>query len=389
MAMLYYILSFLHSSMDNPLTKLFSFGSLFGKTDDSVVGLDVGSSSVKVVQLRRNKGKMVLETYGELSTGPYGGASVGQAVNLSSEKTIELTKDLFREATITSKTGGLSIPLRSSLLVAIEIPEAAAGNLEQVIPIEARKYVPVPISEVALDWWVIPKSTTENLDAADKARKGGGPAMTNVLVVAIHKDTIKQYQDMSTALALNTKFLEIETFSAMRSSLQNDLGATVVVDLGAATTKVVIIDYGVVRLSHTINKGAQDVTHAIARSLNISFIKAEEIKRRIGLVEKVGGGSLVETLSPIVEYIFSEVTRVMVNYQKKYNRSVDKVILIGGGASLKGIKEIATQHVPAPVVFGNPFDRVEAPAFLGPVLAEVGPSFAVAIGVAMRALQES
>jgi type IV pilus assembly protein PilM len=273
--------------------------------------------------------------------------------------------------------------------VAIEIPEIAGNNLDSVIPIEARKYVPVPITEVALDWWVIPKTTSESMDDAKEAKTGGAPAMTNVLVVAIHKDVIKQYEDISKNLALQTKFLEIETFSAMRSSLQHDLGATVVVDLGAATTKMVIVDYGVVRLSHTINKGSQDVTHAIARSLNIPFIKAEEIKRKIGLVEKVGGGSLVATLSPIVEYIFSEVTRVMVNYQKKYNRSVDKVILIGGGASLKGVKEIAQQHVYAPIVFGDPFERVEAPAFLAPVLSEVGPSFAVAIGVALRAIQES
>jgi type IV pilus assembly protein PilM len=375
--------------MDNPLSKLFTLGSLFSKGDTSVVGLDIGSSSIKVVQLRKDKGQMILETYGELSAGPYGGASVGQAVNLSPAKTAELIKDLFRESAITTKVGGLSIPLKSSLLVAIEVPESVNNNLDQIIPIEARKYVPVPISEVALDWWVIPKSTTENLDDADRERKGGALAMTNVLVVAVHKDTIKQFQDISTAVGVETKFLEIETFSAMRSSLQNDLGATVIVDLGAASTKVVIIDYGVVRLSHTISKGSQDVTHAIARSLNIPFIKAEEIKRRIGLVEKVDGGSLTATLSPIVEYIFSEVTRVMVNYQKKYNRSVDKVILIGGGASLKGIKEIASQHVYAPIVFGNPFERVQAPAFLSPVLSEVGPSFAVAIGVAMRALQES
>ncbi|MCE9628928.1 MAG: type IV pilus assembly protein PilM [Candidatus Vogelbacteria bacterium] len=375
--------------MDNPLSKLFTLGSLFSKGDTSVVGLDIGSSSIKVVQLRKDKGQMILETYGELSAGPYGGASVGQAVNLSPAKTAELIKDLFRESAITTKVGGLSIPLKSSLLVAIEVPESVNNNLDQIIPIEARKYVPVPISEVALDWWVIPKSTTENLDDVDRERKGGALAMTNVLVVAVHKDTIKQFQDISTAVGVETKFLEIETFSAMRSSLQNDLGATVIVDLGAASTKVVIIDYGVVRLSHTISKGSQDVTHAIARSLNIPFIKAEEIKRRIGLVEKVDGGSLTATLSPIVEYIFSEVTRVMVNYQKKYNRSVDKVILIGGGASLKGIKEIASQHVYAPIVFGNPFERVQAPAFLSPVLSEVGPSFAVAIGVAMRALQES
>jgi type IV pilus assembly protein PilM len=380
---------FLLFSMDNPFSKLFSAGSFFSKSNVSAIGLDIGSSSVKVVQLRKDRGQVVLETYGELATGPYGGASVGQSVNLSPEQVITLVKDLFNEATITTKVSGLSIPLRSSLLTSIEIPDLAKDNLDQVVPIEARKYIPVPISEVALDWWVIPKNTLESMDDGQSEVKAKGPATTGVLVVAIHKDTINQFQVISSGVGLDAKFLEIETFSAMRSSLQNDLGATVVVDLGASTTKVAVIDYGVARLSHTINKGAQDITHAIARSLNIPFGKAEEIKRKIGLVEKVGGGSLLATLSPTVEFIFSEVNQVMINYQKKHNRSVDKVILIGGGATLKGIKEVATHHVSAPIVFGNPFERVATPAFLGPVLTEIGPSFAVSIGLALRVLQES
>jgi len=376
--------------MDNPFSKLFSAGSFFSKSNVSVIGLDIGSSSVKVVQLRKDRGQVILETYGELATGPYGSASVGQSVNLTSEQIVTLVKDLFKEATVTTKVAGISIPLRSSLLTSIEIPDIAKDNLDQVVPIEARKYVPVPISEVALDWWVIPKSATDSMDDGQTEKKEKkGPSMTEVLVVAIHKDTIKQFQTISAGVGLDAKFLEIETFSAMRSALQNDLGATVVVDLGASTTKIAIIDYGVARLSHTINKGAQDITHAISRSLNIPFGKAEEIKRKIGLVEKVNGGSLLATLSPTVEYIFSEVNQVMINYQKKHNRSVDKVILIGGGATLKGIKEVATAHVSAPIVFGNPFERVVTPTFLSPVLAEIGPSFAVSIGLALRVLQES
>ena len=89
--------------MDNPFSKLFSAGSFFSKSNVSAIGLDIGSSSVKVVQLRKDRGQVVLETYGELSTGPYGGASVGQSVNLTPEQVITLVKDLFNEATITAR----------------------------------------------------------------------------------------------------------------------------------------------------------------------------------------------------------------------------------------------------------------------------------------------
>ncbi len=373
--------------------------SLFGlfKKQDSVIGLDIGSSSVKVIQLRKEKGRVILETYGELSTGPYAEKAVGQAVTLGPDKLAQLIKDLFKEANITTKVGAISIPLRSSLLVTIDVPELPEDKLAQMVPLEARKYIPVPISEVVLDWSVIPDMRGEILGSeepnAPSPVKTEGQQMPKmkeieVLIVAIHKDTIKQYEEIARQTNLEAKFLEIETFSAMRASLYGNRGATVIVDLGAATTKVVILDQGTVRLSHTINKGAQDVTLAIARSLNVSFAKAEEIKRKVGLVEKVGDKDMGETLSPIVEYIFNEVNQVMVEYQKKRNRSIEKVYLIGGGALLAGLTEVAKTSVYAPVVMGTPFDRVEAPAFLENILQAVGPEFAVSIGLALRGLEE-
>ncbi|MFA5023136.1 MAG: pilus assembly protein PilM, partial [Candidatus Paceibacterota bacterium] len=124
-------------------------GSL-SKRPQSVVAIDLGISSVKLVQLRKEKGKAVLETYGELACGPYNDLAVGQATNLSVEKTVELLKDLFKEANVTTPVAIFSIPLRNSLIVSVEVPEQAQSNLAEVIPIEARKYVPVPISEVML-----------------------------------------------------------------------------------------------------------------------------------------------------------------------------------------------------------------------------------------------
>ncbi|OHA58193.1 MAG: hypothetical protein A2571_02945 [Candidatus Vogelbacteria bacterium RIFOXYD1_FULL_44_32] len=374
--------------------------SLFGlfKKQNSIIGLDIGSSSVKVIQLRKEKGRVILETYGELSTGPYASKAVGQAVTLAPDQLALLIKDLFKEANITTKVGAMAIPLRSSLLVTIDVPDLPEAKLAQMVPLEARKYIPVPISEVILDWSVIPDMREELIGAeepnaptvTDKAESEKMPKMkeVEVLIVAIHKDTIKQYEEIARLTNLEAKFLEIETFSAMRASLYGSRGAMVIVDLGAATTKVVIIDQGTVRLSHTINKGAQDVTLAIARSLNVSFAKAEEIKRKVGLVEKVGDKDLGETLSPIVEYIFNEVSQVMVEYQKKHNRSVEKVFLIGGGALLPGLFDLAKSNVYAPVVFATPFDRVDAPAFLENILQAVGPEFAVSIGLALRALEE-
>ena len=187
---------------------------------------------------------------------------------------------------------------------------------------------------------------------------------------------------------LQVDAFEIETFSSIRSVMPNDLTATAILDIGAGTSKIAIIDYGIVRSSHTIPKGSQDNTIAISKSLSVPFAKAEEIKRRLGLVGTLEQGDLVEMVSPTVEYIFAEANKAMLQYQREHKRAISKLVLIGGGALLKGIIETARSVVGIPVVQGTPFDKVEAPSFLNNILKEAGPEFAVAIGLALRKLED-
>lgn len=357
--------------------------SLFHK-ESSVVGVDVGLSSVKMVQLRKEQGRGILETYGELSLGPYLGLAVGQAGTATPDQVVQVIKDLSKEANITAKTAAFSIPLRSSLLSVIEIPAVNRLKLDEVIPIEARKYIPVPVAEVVLDWWVVPSRLPDEDPSPD-----GKPSKKTieVLVAAVHKDVMKQFESISAGAGFSGTSFEIETFSTIRSSVRGDLSASAVLDFGAASTKLTIIDFGVIKRSHTISKGAQDISGAISRSMNVDFAKAEEIKRKVGLVEKVGEDTVLPIVSPIVEYIFSEVNKAMVNYGQSHARSVDRLILIGGGALLQGLMPIAKEKTGVEVIMGSPFDRVEAPAFLSPVLTAVGPSFAVSTGLALRGLQ--
>ena len=375
--------------MTNSFTKFFDFKNLglFQAENKSVVGIDIGSSSIKVVQVRKDKGHAVLETYGEIALGPYAKQEIGQATNLPSAKISEAITDVFRESNVTTKRAALSIPLRSSFLTLIDIPANQESVINQMIPIEARKYVPVPISEVALDWWVVPKPETEGpIDATTPAT---APSTTvEVLLVAIHNTIINQYKEIVVKNELQTGGFEIEMFSAVRAVLGHDLLPVLVLDLGAGSTKVSVVDFGVLKVSRTISKGSQDLTTALSKSMGITFAKAEEIKRRVGLIGKEGG-DVIAIMNPVLEVIFYEANQVLVNYQKRYKRSVAKVVLIGSGSLLQGLLEVAKKSFEIEVVYGNPFKKVEAPAFLEGVLQEAGPSFSVAIGLALRAIQES
>lgn len=360
--------------------KLSRLGFWDGETNQ-VAGVDIGSSSVKVVQLRKDKGRAILETYGEIASGPYRGLAVGQAAALSPEKLVDLIRDLFQEANVTAKNACLSVPLGSSLLKIIRIPKVEEALLSKVVPIEARKYVPVPVGEVALDWWILPRREPE-------AEGPAGEQTLEILLVAIHSRIINQYQELAQAAGLKLVSFELETFSAIRSVFGGEMAPTVILDLGAATTKMAIVDYGVIRLSHSITKGAQDVTLAISRSLGVDFAKAEEIKRKVGLVERLEDHDIAQTVNNIVEYIFLEVNKAITVYQEKNRRAVSKIILIGGGSLLKGLLPLAAKNFEVPVSLGKPFEKTETPAFLADILNEAGSGFAVATGLALRRLEE-
>lgn len=366
--------------------------NIFQKGEESIIGLDIGSSSIKVVQLRKRKGRAILETYGEIALGPYGGLSVGQVTNLTADKVAEAIKDLIREANVTSLIGGISIPFKSSLVTLMEMPLVDDKQLKEMIPLEARKYIPVPISEVTLDWWVIPREAAGDLDFVQTIDEDNNPTKalpkTQVLVVSIHNEVLNTYSSIVQLSGLQTGFFEIEMFSTTRSLLTGETSPVMVFDMGASSTKIYILERGVVRYSHIINKGSQDVTMSIMKGLGVTFDRAEHIKRNLGTGVVPDEKAVFEVISLTLDYIFSEANSVILGFQRKFNKPLGKVILIGGGCAMKGVFELARANFQTPVELGTPFAKVETPAFMEDVLKITGLEFAVAIGVALRKLQE-
>ena len=376
------------------------FSKFFNQDEVSALGIDIGSSAIKIVQLKKKNGQAVLETYGELALGPYAGLGVGQAVVLASDKLAQALTDLMKEkeVNITTKKCGISIPFASSLMSVIEMPDVSAKQLAVMVPLEARKYIPVPVSEVMLDWSVIPKSEMQEEDSSEYATtaerattdQGTGTRTAlpkvNVLIVAIHNETIVRYQDIVVKSALEAGFFEIEIFSTMRAVLDETLRPVMIMDMGAASTKLYVIERGVIRSSHTINRGSQDITLTISKSLGLSMERAEVMKRRIGAIGE--DKNLTGAIILVIDHIFAEVNNVLLSFEKKYNQTISKVILVGGGSALRGLAELAKNNFKTDVIIANPFNKVSAPAFLENILKETGPEFAVAIGLALRKLAE-
>lgn len=371
--------------MPNPFEKLLaSFASKKG--GNSVVGVDIGSAFIKVVELHKKNGKAVLDTYGEIALGPLASLEVGQATNLTTDKLVEATNDLFQEANVKSRNLVFSLPLTSTLVTVIEMPDVGEAKLKDMIPMEARKYIPTSVSEVSLSHWIIPKIARTYIDPDKADAEKGAPAKVDVLLAAVHNDVLAKYTEIAKKLGATATAFEIEIFSTIRSTMSRDATATMVVDIGAGNTKIAIVEEGVLRSSHLINVGSQDATLALSRAKGISLLKAEEIKREFGLLGDPTDPSIAEITRLAVERIFSEASRIMMNYQHEKRVSINRVILSGGGVLMKGVMDLAQKSFETTVENGDPFAKVESPAAITPLLKESGPEFAVAIGLALRNL---
>lgn len=369
-------MAFSLSGLSDMISKLAT--SFSGKDSESVLGVDIGTSSIKVVQAKLSKGVAVLETYGEVALGPYGGAEVGQAASPTPEKVGEALADVMRAANVTARAGGFSVPLSGSLVSVITLPTKDKSALPTMIPIEARKYIPVPVNEVSLDWFIIPEEEREFLGPQGaEARRNG----TDVLLVAIHNQVLERFEAIARASGARASFYEAEAFSMGRASYEHTTTPVMLIDMGASSTRAYVVEFGIIGVSHTVPRGGQDVTLAIAKSQSITFEEAENLKRSKGLGKDTAD-------SAVLEFIFSEARRIYLTYQRKEEKAISKVVLLGGGAELQGVSDVATRFFDAPVSIGTPFQKLAAPAFISDVLKSTGPSFASAVGLALRSLQK-
>ncbi|RJQ37526.1 type IV pilus assembly protein PilM [Candidatus Parcubacteria bacterium] len=348
--------------------------SLWGFGPASFVGIDVGSDSAKVVQLRKERARAVLETYGELRTGHYFAKDAPSAsagfLGASDESIANVLVDLVREAKVTTRRAVFSIPATASFLTVIPLPLLDESEIAAAVPFEAKKYIPMPTSDVALDWELVSRNEQER--------------RVEVLLAAVPAELIAKYQRVAELAKLRAEAMEIESFSLARSLLMGDRGVSAVINWGAIVTTLSIVDQGRIRANHNFGRGSFEITTALAQTLGVNLERAEAMKREVGLSEKPEERQITEIIGPIVDAALTDIERAMTAYNQRAERRIEKIILTGGGSNLAGVVPYIAKHFDLETAIGNPFVRTVYPAFLEPVLREIAPNFAIATGAALR-----
>lgn len=337
------------------------------------VGIDAGSSSVKVVEVEATEKALVLQTYGELQLGPYANAPLGGTAKLDQDTRIEAIVDVTREAGVGAKKGVMVIPLSVSFMTVVPLAVGEEEDLESKIAVEARKYIPLPLSDVALDW----------TELATPQEGAESTALTEVMIAAIEHTTIKDYNETLDAIGMTSQPSEIEAFSLVRALNRNDDTTLAVIDLGANTAKLYIAQEGVVARIHRSPVGGVAITQRIAELQDVSFEEAENMKRA-GNQDDATVRTIQNATAAVLEGPLQEFKRIIDQYEQRMGASIGRVALAGGVAASSSTLPLVQDMLSREVEIGNPFDKLAYPAFMEDTLKEIAPIFAVSVGAALR-----
>lgn len=344
------------------------------------LGIDIGTSVIRVVELSRWGNRIKLENYGEIES-----KSLYEMPFRTFEKTALLLSDqdisravrgILRKAKIKTKKAIFAIPDFSTFYTTFEMPQMTDEELAQAVKFEARQYIPLPLSEVVLDWSVV------NRKDLKKAKRKGN---FKVLLVAVPNEVIRQYQEIAKYSNLKLLAVEAEAFGLVRALVKEDKRIIALVDIGAQSTTASIIDDGVLKLSHSFDMSGNNLTHVLTGALSIDYKEAEELKSKYGI--NPSKENIRDVIIPLIDLILSEIKKISQSFYRSEGKAVQKVILSGGTAFLPGLKEYFSQQLKRDVDIADPFKEIFYPPILENILKEKGSSYAVAIGMALRGFE--
>jgi len=344
----------------------------------TILGVDIGTASIKAVEVGRAGEQYQLVNYGILSN--YGHFERANEVIQTStmqifdKEAVAILKLLLKKMGTRARRAVASLPIFSTFTTLIEMPEMNQEEMKQAIGFKAKQYIPLPLSEVTIDWLPMGARQDEN-----------GKTVRQILLVAVPTEKIKKYRQIFTEAGLVLAALEIESLSVARSVIRYDQTPTIILDIGSHSTALTVADGGFVKSSTQIDYAGNHLTRALAQGLNINMRRAEELKKQKGLLGTGGEFELSTIMFPFTDVILKEVMRAKERYgESPGGRKIERVILAGGGANLPGLVAYAERQLGMPVIAANPLLGFKYKDELAPAITELGATLTVAIGLAMR-----
>jgi type IV pilus assembly protein PilM len=374
---------------------------LFGQKKQSYLGVDIGSSGMKVVELLNEKGRARLFTYAFTERAPD-----KQSVSLIDypKEASDQLRAIAAKAKVSTMRAVGGLPVSSVFSAVITVPRGSEKEMQEAIRYQAKKLIPVPLEEMVLDSKIIggkdtmkaPNPKKQDKEKGAEGEKAKDPAAkveknAQVLITGASKAMVQKYVTIFKQAGLQLVSLETETLALIRSLVGKDRATTMIVDMGGMRTNIIIVEMGIPYVTRSLDMGGNALTRAMSKTLAMDMRSAEQMKTDIRSISSIyPGEGMPKIFESTIQPMLTELQYSMnlyAGHDATDGKTVEKIILTGGGAGLPALAGHLEKQLNTKTYVGDPWARVVYPNELRPVLDEIGPRYAVSVGLAMRDIE--
>ena len=335
--------------------------------------LDISDLSVKVFQLEKKSGKSAIRSFG-ISEIPLGCIENGEII--AREKIIEIIKKLLITASpkkINTKKVVCSLPESKVFLRAVAIPEMSMKEASEAIKWEIEASIPLAIEQVYYDWQFLEKKEGKQI----------------VLTAAVSKYFVDKWVEVLGECDLEVYGMEVESIALTRSLIDRkakDENIFLIVDIGSSKTSFTVTERNIPYFTSSIPFSSCGITDEISNCLNFQKDEAEKIKIKQGIENSEGNNPILNSVSSLLENLAVEIERTIDFYQNisKDHSEIEKIILTGGGANLKGLLDYLKTKISKEIVLGDPWINLDLNDKLPQISQSDAMRYVVSIGLAMK-----
>ena len=350
---------------------------MFFKSKGTLVGLDIGSGSVKLLQLKETKGKYKVERFG---VKPLPAETIVDGAIMDGLEVVSAIKALAAEQKLKDKNVALSLSGTSVIVKKISLPQMSEEELDRQIKFEAEQYIPFDINDVYLDFHILPH---------EEQASAGQPEML-VLLVASKKDKLNDYANVVREAGLVPKVVDVDAFAVENMYCVNYPTPadefTALVNIGASVMNINILKGGISVFTRDCTIGGNRYTECVQQNLGLSVEDAESAKR--GQLSGVDEAGLNAAIAAVDVEVATEVSRSFDYFRTTttYDADIVRIVLSGGCAKIPTLPARIMEQMGIETSLANPFRSLDVSGLkMSPEeLAEAAPSAAVVVGLAIR-----
>jgi type IV pilus assembly protein PilM len=339
-------------------------------TYPAMVGIDIGSKTIKIVELDKEGANYSLGASGIIG---YSGITIDKMTDEKEMASLgQIIRKLHSEAGVSSKDVVISIPEPLVFTRTIKFPLLTDPEIASAVKWEAEQYIPIPISDAIVQHTIL-----------DRNEKSSPPEVL-VLLVAAPKAVVEKYTKVIQLAGLNTVAVETELVALTRSLAPPDR-TVLLVDFGASSTNIAISKMGLLSFSRCVPIAGEAFTRAVSQGLGVTPEQAEEYKKTYGLTATQLEGKVKRVLDPVLALVVDEIKKAVSYYlTEEKGESPSSLIVSGGTSAVPEIVTTLTKLIGMEVLVGNPFEKINVDPETAQKLAPYVLLYGVAVGLALR-----